>query len=96
MTTISNVHMEESLNDLVVWKFIYFGRYFCHSLRLELHNDISIALSWKLLWSIPTPLKIRFFIWMHLWGRFSFRDRLTKFGVISHSSNVCSFCKSHE
>lgn len=95
-STIGSVCLDENSNSQVVWKFTSSRRYSFRSLRRKLIKDILVVPSWKLLWSVSTPLKIRSFIWLFLLGILTFRDRLARFEVIPISSNICSFCRSNE
>lgn len=94
LSTIGNVLLVEDSNDQVVWKYTSSGRYSCRSLRTELVKEVPVAPSWKLMWSVPAPLKIKLFIWLLLRGKLSLRDRLARIGVIPLTFNVCSFCRS--
>lgn len=84
--------LDESHPDRLVWTLSTIGRYLCQSFRKELQRYSPIALVWKALWQVPTPLKVETFKWILLIQRLLLRNRLCRFQMINVQENVCSFC----
>lgn len=94
MRIVKRVLPEEGTKDRVIWALSRSGRFTC-GLLCRLIGREGIALDrWKLVWSIPKPLKVKCFVRFVLRDRLMIRDRLYRMQVVQESENVCPLCGS--
>lgn len=82
------VYLDEGCLDKIIWIHSPSGKYSCRSFKQQILKQVPIIPIWKAIWRIPTPLKLKSFLWFLLHGRLPVKDRLANFQLISTQENI--------
>lgn len=62
MSSIDKIVLVEGTRDRVLWALSSFGRFICSSFRRSLARVGVVFDRWKLLWDLPVPIKVVFWL----------------------------------
>lgn len=87
--TFDGIVLDDSVGDRLIWTPMAAGQYTCRSLK---KCQSPVVLIWKVMWKVPTPLKIKIFISLLIKQRLSIKERLFRLHTVSAVENICPLC----
>lgn len=64
MLMLDGIVLDGVVNDRLIWTPTASGHYSCRSFRSLLLCQVPVVPIWKVIWRVPTPLKVKTFIWL--------------------------------
>lgn len=80
---LNGVYMDDNVTDQIVWTPKLSGVFSYKYFRRKMTSVASTIPTWKEIWSIDVPTKVKTFMWLLLRGRLPVRDKIFSLNHIS-------------
>lgn len=88
LSTLDGVVLDVSVRDRMIWTPTAAG----WSFKTSLECQSPVLPIWKVIWKVPTPLKIKTFILLLFKQRLPIREHLIRLQIVSAAKNFCPLC----
>lgn len=79
MRTVKGVLLADGIKDRVIWAPLSSNKFSCRSSNRSIVDVGLVSDRWKMLWDMPTPLKVKCFSWLLLKDGLAVRNTCVQF-----------------